>query len=37
VTLRVARVTRAHDWVCVAGSMDDEEPGWRELPQEDLD
>jgi hypothetical protein len=28
---------RAHDWVGVAGSADDEEPGWRELPQEDLD
>jgi hypothetical protein len=37
VTLRVARATRTHDWVGVAGSADNEEPGWQELPQEDLD
>jgi hypothetical protein len=31
-TLRVAHATRAHDWVGVTGSADDEEPGWRDLP-----
>jgi hypothetical protein len=37
MTLEVARSKRCHVWVDVTGSADDEGPGWRDLPQEDVD
>jgi hypothetical protein len=36
-TLKVARSKRCHVWAGVAGTADDEEPGWRDLPHKELD
>ncbi len=33
--LDVAHSERHHVWASVAGSTDDEEPGWQDFPQEE--
>jgi hypothetical protein len=36
-TLKVAQTHRHHVWPGVAGSGDDKEPNWRDLPVEPVD